>query len=50
MNWKADAIVTTKDGKQHRVLWPVGTDKLRVKAFGGRSRDSYTIKIEDIEQ
>ncbi len=48
MIYKADQIVTTKDGRHHRVLWPVPGNKLRVKAHGMKSRGSYTIRIEDI--
>lgn len=51
VNWKADSIVKTKDGRSHRVLWPVKPDKLRVKGHGKtsrRTRDAYTINIKDI--
>lgn len=49
MNYKAYQIVTTKDGRMHRVLWPVPGNKLRVKAHGVKVRGSYTIRIEDIQ-
>lgn len=54
MIYKDDAIVTTQDGRKHRVLWPTKRDEnnqhleLRVKAVGKKHRGSYTIDTSKI--
>ncbi len=50
-----DKLVRTKDGRQHRVLWPTKFDQqknpthFRVKAHDRKGRGSYEIRVEDIE-
>lgn len=48
-----DKIVVTKDGRQHRILWPTKFNNgkpthFRVKAHDAKGRGSYEIKAEDI--
>lgn len=54
MRYKDGDIVTTRDGRKHRVLWPTKTDaegnhmELRVKSVTDKHRKGYMLATDKI--